>query len=176
MVVVLKRFLLVLGLMLVSLPGVWAQSTQNLSAVIHTSASLTTVSSPHSGLSSISLSLTQHQADFSDGLGFRISGSERQSSYTPSPLQESKTLFRAESRLPVAQVWGSRLQVNFFAATVHTANLMLGPLASIDALHRPRGLGSADVYGIGVSVPLGRDMHEESSKSLWRNLSRVVRR
>lgn len=51
---------------------------------------------------------------------------------------------------------------------------MLGPLASNEPLHRPRQLRSVDLYGIGVSVPLGRDARWESSKNLWVTLSRIV--
>jgi hypothetical protein len=35
--------------------------------------------------------------------------------------------------LLVAQLWGARLQVNLFAVTLHTGNVMLGPLVTNEA-------------------------------------------
>ena len=45
-----------------------------------------------------------------------------------SPMDEVKTLTLTQSSLPLAQLWGGRLQLDAFQSTLHSQNLQLGPL------------------------------------------------
>ncbi len=175
----LKRLVLVLGFLLGSHVPAGAQSTDHPIAFVQSPVSSMTVSSPHLALPLISsVLLIQDQGEFHDGYGFRIIGNHRnQNLDSLSPFQVTKTSFVTESRLPVAQVWGGRVRVNFFVVTLHTGNVMRGPLASGEAFHGPTRFGeprSADLYGIGASVPLGRNARGEGSTGLWRSLRRIV--
>ena len=93
-----------------------------------------------------------------------------------SPFRVTRTPFMPESRLPIAQTLGSRVQVNFFIMSTTNRKVLLGPLAmpqSTQALAQPR---SSDQFGIGVSIPLGRNAGSSGSKDLWRGVSRVLHR
>ena len=153
-----------------------AQSGQHRTALLQSPPSPMIVSPPRHALPFASSGLvTQGPGDFHGSYGFRITRDYRlQNPGSLSSFQETKTSFATESRLPVAQIWGARLQLNFFVVTLYSRNVMLGPLASNEAFHRPRQLRSVDLYGIGVSVPLGRNARWEDSKGPWRNLSRIV--
>lgn len=159
----LQRLVLVLSLILGSRTLAQAQSTPNRVAFVQSSSQ--TLASP-----------LRHALPLNSS--FRMTENyERQNPSSRSPLQETNTSFVAESRLPVAKVWGARLQVNFFAVTLHTGNVMLGPLISSDASQRARQFGqprSTSLYGIGVRVPLGRDARWEGSTNLWRSLQRIL--
>jgi hypothetical protein len=176
MLVSLKRLVLVLSLILGFDARAAAQSTEHRTAFLESLPSPTVVSAPsHTLPLASSLLLIQRQVDFHDVHGFCITGNYRRQNPGGFPsFQETKTLFATESRLPVAQIWGARLRVNFFVLTLNTRNIMLGPLVTNDTFDRPRQLRSVDLYGIGVSVPLGRDARWEGSKSVWRSLSRIV--
>jgi hypothetical protein len=112
-----------------------------------------------------SVLLIQQQWDFHRGYDFRVAANyELQNPDSFFPFQQIKTSFVTESRLLVAQLWGARLQVNLFAVTLQTGNVMLGPLVTNEAFHRPRQFGapsSFGLYGIGVSTPLGRPHGKE---------------
>lgn len=177
MFVSLKRLVLLLGLTLGSHTGAGAQSTEHRVAFIQTPSSQMIVFPPRQAplLGSSVLFIQQH-GDFNVGYGFRVTESDEHQNPI-SPFQQTKTPFVTESRLRVAQIWGSRLQVNLFVVTFHSGNSMLGPLVSNEAFHRPRQVGeppSFGLYGIGVSVPLGRNARWESSTCLWRSLQRIV--
>lgn len=177
MFVSLKRVVLLLGLTLGSHTGAGAQSTEHRIAFIQSPASKMIVFPPRQAppLGSSVLLIQQH-GDFHVGYGFRVTESDEHQNPI-SPFQETKTPFVTESRLRVAQIWGARLQVNLFVVTFHSGNFMLGPLVSNEAFHRPRQVGeppSFGLYGIGVSVPLGRNARWESSTGLWRSLQRIV--
>jgi hypothetical protein len=176
MLVSLKWPVLAVGLILGFHEPAGAQSNEDRIAFLQSPPSPIIASPPRHALPlASSVLLIQSQVDFHEGYGFRITTDYRpQNPDSLSPFQETKTLFATESRVPVAQIWGARLQVNFFVVTLYTRNVMLGPLASSEAFHRPRQLRSVDLYGIGVSVPLGRDARWEGSKSLWRSVSRIV--
>ena len=168
----LQRLVLVLSLILGSGRLAKAQGAPNRVAFVQSSPSQTLASPLRHALPlNSSVLLTQRH-------GFRMTENyERQNPNSLSPLQETNTSFVAESRLPVAKVWGARLQVNFFAVTLHTGNVMLGPLISSDASQRARQFGqprSTSLYGIGVRVPLGRDARWEGSTSLWRSLRGIL--
>jgi hypothetical protein len=179
MLVSLKRLVLLLGLTLGSYTGAEAQSTEHRVAFVQSPPSLTIASPPRQAppLGS-SFSLIQQPGDFHGGYGFRVTESyEHQHPVNPFPFQQTKTPFVTESRLRVAQIWGARLQVNVFIVTFHSGNFMLGPLVSSEAFHRPRQAGeplSFGLYGIGVSIPLGRNARTEGSTGLWRSFQRIV--
>ena len=175
----IERLVVVLSLVIGSPALAGAQNTEHWITFVQSPPSPMIVSfTPNAPPLASSVLLIQHQRDFHDGHGFRITGNYwRQNPDSFSPLQETRTSFVTESRLPVTRIWGARLQVSFFAVTLHTGNVMLGPLASSEAFHRPRQFGeprSADLYGVGLSVPLGRDARWEGSRSLWRGLTRIV--
>lgn len=177
MFVSLKRLVLLLGLILGSHTGARAQSTEHRVAFIQLPSSQMIVfpsrQAPPLGSSVL---LIQQHGDFHVGYGFRVTESDEHQNPI-SPFQQTKTPFVTESRLRVAQIWGARLQVNLFVVTFHSGNFMLGPLVSNEAFHRPRQVGeppSFGLYGIGVSVPLGRNARWESSTCLWRSLQRIV--
>ena len=179
MFVSLKRLVLLLGLTLGSHTEARAQSTEHGVALVQSPSSQMIVSPPRQTppLGS-SVLLIQQLEDFHVGYRFRVTkSSEHQNPTSLFPFQQTKTPFLTESRFRVAQVWGSRLQVNLFVDTFHSGNFMLGPLVSNEAFHRPRQVGeppSFGLYGIGVSVPLGRNARWESSTGLWRSLQRIV--
>jgi len=174
-----KRLVLVLGLIFCSHARAGAQGTEHPLAFVQSPVSSITVSSSHLALPLISsVLLIQQQGEFHNGYGTHILGNYRNQNLDGLSLfQETKTSFMTESRLPVAQVWGGRLRVNFFVVTLHTGNVTRGPLASSEAFYGPTRFGeprSADLYGIGLSVPIGRNALSEGSTSLWRSLSRIV--
>ena len=175
----LKRLVLVLGLILGSHARAGAQSTEHRIAFVQSLPSSMLVLPPRHAVSlASSVLLIQQQGNFHDGYGFRIAGNYGdQNPGSLSPFQETKTWFLTESRLPVAQIWGARMRVSLFKVTLKTGNIMLGPLAANEALHRPSHPGgprSTDLYGIDVSVPLGRDARWEGSTVPWRTLLRIV--
>ena len=175
----LKRLVLVLGLILSGHTRAGAQSTDHRIAFVQSPPSSMIVFPPrHAVPPASSVLLIQQQGNFHDGYGFRITGIYRdQNPGSLSPFQETKTSFVTESRLPVAQVWGARMRVSLFKVTLKTGNIMLGPLAANEALYHPRHPGdprSTDLYGIDVSVPLGRDAKWEGSAVPWRSLLRIA--
>ena len=179
MLVCLKRLGLVLGLILGSHAQAGAQSIEHRVAFVQSPPSNIIVSPPRHTLPlTSSVLLIQQQEDFHDGFGIRIT--ENYGHQIPDillPFQQTKTSFVTESRLRVAQIWGARLQVNFFVVTLHTGNTRLGPLDSSEAFLHPRQFGeppSSGLYGIGLSVPLGREARWEGSTGLWRSLQRIV--
>jgi hypothetical protein len=179
MPVSLKRLVLLLGLTLGSHTGARAQSTEHRVAFVQSPSSQMIVSPPRQTPPfGSSVLLIQQLGDFHVGYRFRFTeGSEHQNPTSIFPFQQTKTSFVTESRLLVAQLWGARLQVNLFVITPHCGNVMLGPLILGDALHRPKQFGepaSFGLYGIGISVPLGRNARWESSTGLWHSLQRMV--
>ncbi|MGA8145633.1 MAG: hypothetical protein WB987_17240 [Candidatus Acidiferrales bacterium] len=90
------------------------------------------------------------------------------------PLQTSNTWFETESRVPVTRLWGTRVELNLSFITLRNANVMMGPVTAREDPHPPPQTRSADFFGIGVSIPLGRSPQPVGSKSLWRSVSQVV--
>jgi hypothetical protein len=179
MPVSLKWLVLLLGLTLGSYTEARAQSTEHRIALVQSPSSQMIVSPPRQTPPfGSSVQLTQQQGNFHGGYDFRVTASsEHQNPTSLFLFQQTKTPFVTESRLLVTQLWGARLQVNLFVITPHSGNVMLGPLILGDALHRPRQFGepaSFGLYGIGISVPLGRNARWESSTGLWHSLQRIV--
>jgi hypothetical protein len=98
------------------------------------------------------------------------------------PYQETKTSFVTELRvpvaefhLPVAQLAASSLRIGFFMQTLHDNNVTFGPLAAAQALHSFSQPRSVSLYGVGVSVPLGKQSSPDTSQSLpWAILQRFI--
>ena len=175
----IKRLVLVVGLILGSHARAGAQSTEHRVAFVQSPPSQMIVSSPRQAPPfGSSVLLIQQQWDFHRGYDFRVAANyELQNPDSLFPFQQIKTSFVTESRLLVAQLWGARLQVNLFAVTLQTGNVMLGPLVTNEAFHRPRQFGapsSFGLYGVGVSIPLGRDAQREGTAGLWHSLQRIV--
>jgi hypothetical protein len=91
------------------------------------------------------------------------------------PLQVTNTPFATESRLPIAPLLGTRLQLNVSVLNVRNGSVMLGPIPASETLHAPAQARSAEFFGFGVSLPLGRDSRVESSNNLLRSVTRIVR-
>ena len=87
------------------------------------------------------------------------------------PLQVTNTPFATESRLPIAPLLGARLQLNVSMLNVRNGNVMLGPIPASETLHAPAQARSAEFYGFGVSLPLGRDSRVESPNNLLRSVT-----
>ena len=91
------------------------------------------------------------------------------------PLQVTSTPFATESRVPIAPLLGARLQLNVSMLNVRNGNVMLGPIPASETLHAPAQARSAEFYGFGVSLPLGRDSRVQTSNDLLRSVTRIVR-
>jgi hypothetical protein len=89
-------------------------------------------------------------------------------------LQTTKTPFMTESRLPLAQSPGARVQLNFFVTSINNRNVMAGPNASPETVHPLGQPRSGDLYGVGISVPLGRNAGSTGSNGLLHGISRFV--
>ena len=91
------------------------------------------------------------------------------------PLQVTTTPFATESRVPIAPLLGARLQLNISMLNVRNGNVMLGPTPASEILHAPAQARSAELYGFGVSIPLGRGARVQTSENLLRSAMRIVR-
>jgi len=91
-------------------------------------------------------------------------------------LQTTKTPFMTESRLPLAQSSGARVQLNFFVTSINNRNLMAGPNASPEMIHPLGQPRSGDLYGVGISVPLGRNAGSTGSNGLLHGISKICTR
>jgi hypothetical protein len=137
-------------------------------------ARATTFTSLGNIVSVTSVAPTNLAANLADESAFRITKN------LPSPnlstlfsYQETKTSFVTEIRvpvaefhLPVAQLRGSNLRFGFFMQTLHNSDVALGPLAATQALHSFSQPRSVSLYGVGVSIPLGRQSSAAISQSL----------
>ncbi len=79
------------------------------------------------------------------------------------PLQVTTTPFATESRVPIAPLLGARLQLNISMLNIRNGNVMLGPTPASEILHAPAQARSAEFYGFGVSIPLGRGVRVQTS-------------
>ncbi|HXO45401.1 MAG TPA: hypothetical protein VN846_08010 [Candidatus Cybelea sp.] len=90
-------------------------------------------------------------------------------------LEVTRTPFMTESRVPLAQTAGQRVQLNFFVQSLHNKNITQGPLVLAQTNQQLGQQRTSDLYGVGFSIPLGRDAGSAGSKSVWSGLSRVLR-
>jgi hypothetical protein len=109
----------------------------------------------------------------SDGHRFANGADEEQHELIP--LQVTNTPFATESRLPIAPLLGARLQLNVSVLNVRNGNVMLGPTPASETLHAPAQARSAEFYGFGVSIPLGRDSRVQTSNDLLHSVVRIMR-
>ena len=91
------------------------------------------------------------------------------------PLQVTNTPFATESRVPITPLLGARLQLNVSMLNVRNGNVMLGPTPASETLHAPAQARSAEFYGFGVSIPLGRDSRVQTSNNLLDSVTRIMR-
>ena len=91
------------------------------------------------------------------------------------PLQVTSTPFATESRVPIAPLLGARLQLNISMLNIRNGNVMLGPTPASEILHAPAQARSAELYGFGVSIPLGHGARVQTSENLLRSAMRIVR-
>jgi hypothetical protein len=97
--------------------------------------------------------------------------------YVGVPLLEvTRTPFMTESRVPLAQTAGQRVQLSFFMQSFHNKNITEGPLVLAQTNQQLGQQRTSDLYGVGFSIPLGRDTGSADSKSVWSGLSRALRR
>jgi hypothetical protein len=83
-----------------------------------------------------------------------------------------KTTFAMESRVPIVQLPGERLQLDGFASTHYLGNVLLGPSGlGHPGVRVPR---SAWVSGSSLSFRLGRDAQTERHADGWRRLAWMV--
>jgi len=101
--------------------------------------------------------------------------SEIQSIKSIVPLQVTKNPFETESRVPVARLWGTPVELNFSAVTLRNNNVVAGPLTSGETLHPAPFARSTELFGVGVTIPLGRSGSENTSKNLWHSLTQIAR-
>ena len=92
------------------------------------------------------------------------------------PVQQTKTAFITELRVPLAELYGSRVHLGFFMLTMQNGNMTLGPLATLQSLHSPSLPRSVNLYGVGLSIPLGKQSGRlEIPKNLWTAAQRLIR-
>jgi hypothetical protein len=178
MVVSLKRVLIVLALVLASTLLAHGQGIEHRLI----SSSQPTTSMPTASASTLRSNLATTPSagsiqDFRDQDSRDKDPSPNDHSLSASSLfHTTKTPLMSQSRLPVTQTRGGRLQVNFFMMSTNNKDILRGPLAlsqSTQELAQPR---FGDQYGISLGFPLGRDAGSGGSKGLWRGVSRVLHR
>jgi hypothetical protein len=95
-----------------------------------------------------------------------------------SPMDDVSTLILTQSSLPLARLWGGRLQLDAFQSTLHLQNAQLGPFgmrgSRLLAQSYPGGLRSVHLSGLSLSFYFGRDARTGHPAQLWRRLTRTV--
>jgi hypothetical protein len=176
MVVSLNRTILVVGLVLASLMRVEAQGPEHRPTYAVSARSSDVIAPfPHAELAEPT-ALPPDTTDVRYHAVSPISSEGERTFPGSSLLHVTNTPFMSQSRVPVAQTTGGRLQLNLFITSINNRNVMLGPNNVPDGV-RPLGQPrSGDLYGIGVSVPLGRGGDSSAgSRGLLHGLSRIVR-
>lgn len=87
-------------------------------------------------------------------------------------LEVLDTSFVTESRVPIAQLWGGRLQLDGFESVLNMENVLFGPSGSgHPGVMMPR---EVVLYGISLRFRLGRDGQTGSRAEIWQCLARIV--
>jgi len=104
-----------------------------------------------------------------------------QSMESLSQMREAKTLFLAQSSLPLVQLWGGRLWLDGFKSDLNMQNVQLGPSGAGGLLdYRPWRLGypggprSVGFYGVNLSFHFGRDSRTRPPTQVVRRITRFV--
>jgi hypothetical protein len=97
------------------------------------------------------------------------------------PIEEIKTLILEQSSLPLVQLGGGRLQLDAFQSTLHSQNVLLGPLGygPMQGFRPPRqscpgGPCSVHLSGLSLSFHFGRDSRTGPPTQAWRRMTRFV--
>src|ERR1700728_1636394 len=116
-----------------------------------------------------------HPENSADEFAFRTANYPAQNFSALLLVQETKTSFITELRVPLAQLYGNRVRLGFFVLTMQNGNMTLGPLATLQALHSPSQPRSVNLYGVCLSIPLGKQFRPEISQNLWTVAERLFR-
>jgi hypothetical protein len=167
-----KRLLILLGLLSAGVFGANAQTLEHrISSGESGSSTASTAPARPAGVETSSKSTLStpesHRLDLN---------SEDHRSVGIPLLEVTRTPFMTESRVPLAQSPGQRVQVNFFIQSLHNKNITEGPLVLPQSNQQLAQQRTSDLYGVGFSIPLGRDAGSAGSKSVWSGLSRALRR
>ncbi|HEV2615565.1 MAG TPA: hypothetical protein VGU63_03025 [Candidatus Acidoferrales bacterium] len=95
-------------------------------------------------------------------------------------MNEVKTLFMTQSRLPLVYLWGGRLQIEGSTTTLNMANIEMGPSggAGLRDFHPVRQKylcdpHSVDLYAVGVSFHLRRIPQAARPAPVWHVLGQM---
>jgi hypothetical protein len=185
-----KRFILLLGLFLVSRAPAAAQTPgpQIVSAQDRTAPLVTVLPTAPAPLLAVYVLLPENPGKSAAHFGYAFAGTyERdqglqglQGLMSLSPVREVKTLFLTQSLLPLVQFWGGRLRLDGFTSRLHMQNMQLGPSAAggLQDFRPPRqsypgGPRSVDLYGISLSFHFGRDAQIGRPAQIWQRLARI---
>lgn len=141
----------------------------------HSTMSFASLASIGATFSVSTTSPMYHPEDSADGFAFRAANYPAQNFGALLPVQQTKTSFITELRVPLAELYGSRVHLGFFILTMQNGNMTLGPLATLQALHSPSQPRSVNLYGVGLSIPLGKQFRPGVSKNLWTTAERLIR-
>jgi hypothetical protein len=164
-----KRLLILLGLLFAAAFGANAQTIEHRITSGESGRSTVTPAParPVGAETSSALPIPEfHRLD--------LSGEDHHSPGVPL-LEVTRTPFMTESRVPLGHTPGQRVQVNFFIQSLHNKNITQGPLVLPQTNQQLGQQRTSDLYGIGFSIPLGRDAGSAGLKSVWSGLSRVLR-
>jgi hypothetical protein len=96
-------------------------------------------------------------------------------------MREAKTLFLAQSSLPLVQLWGGRLRLDGFKSDINMQNVQLGPSGAGGLLdYRPQRQGypggprSVGLYGVNLSFHFGRDSRTSPPTQVWQRMTASV--
>ena len=98
-----------------------------------------------------------------------------------SPMDDITTLILTQSRLPLVQFWGGRLQLDAFQSTLHIQNGQLGPTFNgamrgyhLSGQNYPGRQRSVHLSGLSLSFHFRRDARTGRPTQAWRRMTRFV--
>ena len=162
-----KRILIAIGIISIAAPA----RTQVMGRISSTQTTIASPAAHDTTARNVPAPSDETSHDFRNDELFRSSS---RSGLELRFLHETKTPFMTQSRVPLAQVPGTRLQVNFFVTSIKNANFMLAPQGAPQATQALRQPRSSDLYGVGVSIPFGRYAGSGGSQGLLHGLSRIL--
>jgi hypothetical protein len=183
-----KRFIVLLGIFLGSDVPAVAQTPApkivlaqiSVAPTMHTVTMLRTISTP---LPAASLLLYQDPRKFPTHFSPIFAGTyvdDRSLEHLP-PMEEVKTLFFKQSSLPLAQLWGGRLQLDAFQSTLRIESVQSVPLGYGDTQgvrplrqSYPGGPRSVHLSGFSLNFYFGRNARTRHTTQAWRCLPKIV--